>query len=105
VSFKAILEANLKTAALSLTNVWSKTAQDAGWPDDLHSQVSITSSGSGVGFNYPADIANEVFDTEHGSVGKSPKAAMRSMDQINKNEVKKAVYKSLSEDLSNKGLF
>jgi hypothetical protein len=105
MSFKAILEANLKTAALSLNNVWTKTAQDAGWPDKLHSQVSVTSSGSGVGFDYPSEISNEVFDTEYGSVGNSPKAAMRAMDQVNKKEVKKAVYKSLSEDLSNKGLF
>jgi len=105
MSFKNHLAENLKTATLSLNKVWTHTAKNAGWPDNLHSQVSLKTSENGLEFDYPADIANEVFDMEYGTVGKNPKAAMRAMDQIGKKEIKKIVYKSMSQELSDTGLF
>jgi hypothetical protein len=105
MSFKNHLEDNLKTASLSLNKAWTGTAQNAGWPDEMHSQVSVNASPSGVSFNYPDAISDEVFDTEYGSVGKKPKAAMRVLEQIGKKEIKKAVYKAFSQDLSDAGLF
>jgi len=105
MSFKDHLAANLKTATLSLNKVWTHTAKNAGWPDNLHSQVSLKPSDKGLEFDYPVDIADEVFDMEYGTVGKNPKAAMRAMDQLGKKAIKSAVYKSMSQELSDKGLF
>jgi hypothetical protein len=105
MSFKDHLAANLKTAALSLNTAWTHTAQNAGWPDSLHSQVSVNTSAGGVNFDYPSDIAEDVFDMEYGTVGKNPKAAMRALDQIGKKQIEKAIYKATSDEMSDSGLF
>lgn len=105
MSFKNHLKANLTSAASSINHVWGATAKAAGWPQDIHSQVSVQASDNGVKFEYPQEIANKVFDTEYGTVGQNPKAAMRQTSQLGSAEVKKAIYKSLSQDLSDTGLF
>lgn len=105
MSFKNHLQDNLKSAASSINHVWNATAKAAGWPQDVHSQVSVQASDNGVKFQYPQEMANTVFDTEYGTLGQKPKAAMRQTNQIGSKEVKKAIYKSLSQDLSDMGMF
>jgi len=105
MSFKDHLAAHLKTAALSLNKAWTSTATNAGWPENLHSKVSIKTSDVGIQFDYSEEIADEVFDAEYGTLGKNPKAAMRAIDQIGAKEIKKAIYKAASDEMSDSGLF
>lgn len=66
-----------KSAAKELTLEIRDLAVEAGWPNDVASNLSVVLNNGSLNIDYPESMDQRVQDLEYGSFEKPPKSVMR----------------------------
>lgn len=62
-----------------MTKVLRERAADAGWPEEVVNNLSITFDGSNIKFDFPQHLEEQVYDLEYGTLTQPPSAVMRGL--------------------------